>query len=339
MGISKISANATTFAAATTINSDVAQAGANVDPNILGFSVYDDGIFEASNGFISINYANLSGQLPVNPAISLSKEAAGNGASLTLSQLGVSLYDSKYFNVIDGFVSANADSFVTTVSGQTASINVGPPTSANSAVRLADLVKLPADLIITAIGSLDIQMTASNAYDGSVDQSGTPSYMSGASNITLIGNASSLGVNYTVAESTYNESSAGSGVQAVVSLIIDVANACNLSSSMYLTDGVSINPSWKGNFQFNAFSALFKLHEANFWDYPFNNSTYNHETFAYQCDMIPVTTDYTSANYGQYTVHVNVAAAQPYHNANLGARWMGTATKVRNLLASIQTGQ
>jgi hypothetical protein len=48
--------------------------------------------------------------------------------------------------------------------------------------------------------------------------------------------------------------------------------------------------------------------------------------------MIPKSLDYTNANYGKYDVSAVLWAAQAYHSANLGARWMGIATKVRNIV-------
>jgi hypothetical protein len=48
--------------------------------------------------------------------------------------------------------------------------------------------------------------------------------------------------------------------------------------------------------------------------------------------MIPQTNDYTNANYGKYNVSTTLYAAATYHGANLGARWMGIATKIRNIV-------
>ena len=363
MGISKIRANGLTMGPASTVSYSEAQGGSNVNPEQLGFAIFDGSSFTASNGFITLsttgptalafdkaNSANVLAQAAFNKAnaanvfAQASFNQANNRATtitnvdantITTGQLGSAIFDQTYFTAENGFITANQRSFVTVVTGQPLpSVNIGPPTNANSAVRLSDLIALPADLLITAIGSLDIQMTAGNAYTGAVDQAGTPTYISSASNLTLVGNASSLGTNYTVGNSVYN-ASAGTGVQAVIALTIDLAAACNLESSKYESNGTTIRNRWKGNFNFNAFSALFKLYEINFWDYPHFDANKVNQTFAYQCDMIPISTDPENASYGKYRVNVSIFAAQPYHNANIGARWMGTATKVRNLFASL----
>jgi hypothetical protein len=370
MAISKIGANGLSIGPATTISPTQAQQGINVSPDQLGFSIYDSANFTANQGFISVDSKGLANTLNLKAAITVSPTAAQNGANVPGHTLGTSIYNNRYFTTANGFVSitdevvtqntlniATTLSRTTTQNGNTVTrsnlgvgvfddkfftankgfislkddgtmtINVAAPTNANSAARFTDLVSLPADLLITALGSLDIQMTVGNAYSGSVDQAGSPSYISSASNMTLVGNASSLGTNYSVINSSYNLSG-GNSYWGHVTFIIDMSVACGLSGVKFQADGVTINPKWKGNYDFSAFSALFKLNEINFWDYGGRQ-----QTFAYQINLIPVTTDYNSASYGQYSATADVYAAQPYHNANLGARWMGLATKKRNLFA------
>lgn len=320
MAITRIGANGLSLGPATTISTTTAQNGANVNPEQLGFSIYDSKNFTSSNGFISINSSGLANTLNLHAATVASNTVI---PSLVQANLGLSIFDTDYFTTNSGFVSLNPNMKL--------SLNVGAPTGANSAVRFSDLVSLPADLLITALGSLDIQFTSTNQYTSSVDVPGTPSYISNKNNMTLVGNASSLGTNYSVIDSVYQYGNDTDGDHGQVTFTIDMALASNLSSSKFQSDGVTINPEWKGNYSFEAFSALFKLNEINFWDYPGL-----HQTFAYQVNLIPKTTDYTSSNWGKYDVTVDVYAAKTYHNANLGARWMSIATKKRNLFAFIQ---
>ena len=315
-------ANTLNLRSASTISPTVAQNGDAVTKQNLGTAVFDNTYFTANKGYVSItgNVVTQSTlQNSLNIATTLSQTTAQNGNAVTKSNLGLGVFNDKFFTANKGFISLKDDA--------TLAINVAAPTNANSPARFTDLVSLPADLLITALGSLDIQMTVGNAYSGNVDQAGTPSYISSQSNMTLVGNATSLGSNYSVINSSYNLSG-GNSYWGHVTFVIDMSVACGLSGVKYQADGVTINPKWKGNYDFSAFSALFKLNEINFWDYGGRQ-----QTFAYQINLIPVTTDYNSASYGQYSATADVYAAQPYHNANLGARWMGLATKKRNLFA------
>lgn len=374
MALTKITANGLSVGPATTVSVTAAQGGKNVNPNQLGFAIFDSNDFTANQGFISVNISGLANSLNLKAATAVSPATVQNGTNVPKQFLGTSVYDNTYFTSANGFVSItgnvvslstlqNSLNVATTMSEAAAqngnavtktnlgmsvfddkyfaankgfislkdpglTINVAAPTNANSPARFTDLVSLPANLLITALGSLDIQMSVGNAYSGNVDQAGTPSYISSQSNMTLVGNATSLGTNYSVINSSYNLDASAGGVHGQVTFVIDIAVACGLSGVQYQVDGVTINPLWKGNYDFSAFSALFKLNEQNFWDYPGL-----HQTFAYQINLIPVTSDYTSASYGQYYATADVYAAKPYHNANLGARWMGLATKRRNLFA------
>jgi hypothetical protein len=294
----------------------------------------------------------------------------------------------------------------------------GKPETNDSVVRLSDLISVPGDLAITAIGSLDLQMTIANPLASSVDQSGIPNYISDLSDsssigdLTIAGNASTLGTNYTVMRAYYNTQSAGN-TSGSIAMILDISKACALAQLKYkvasegtvgsitgtgpwnavitnidttglgLTVGASIDatsgtgklyagvpssvvitavtstsvsytvtdggspvagvisdictssgtaiaPKWKGNFRINAFSALFKMREINFWDYG-GTANPNNATWEYSVNMTPVTNNPDSSSYGKYTVNSTIYAAQYYHNANLGARWLGTATKFRNI--------
>lgn len=227
----------------------------------------------------------------------------------------------------------------------TALSNIPEPLGANSAVRLSDLVSLPSDLFINVLGSLDIQLTATNALDGSVTQAGAPSYIYNQSNASITGQANTIGQNYSVINSTYN-TTGGGGYRAIITMRIDVANAAGLSNTRYIAGRVqneaNTRPDWKGNYDFQAFSALFKIYEINFWDYPWlsgaspgQSTKGTGATMAFYVNMTPVTTDFTSPYWGHYNIECNVYAVATYHNANIGARWFGLATKKRNLYLNL----
>lgn len=214
-------------------------------------------------------------------------------------------------------------------------------------VKKSELKGIPNDLMVTALGSLDIQFTVGNSFSTWVDQAGTPSYITNlntpgdtSNKASILGNASGAGTNYTVINTAYAGIAVGDttshyNVSGTISMVLDVAQAMGLSNDQYLSGTTTINPAWKGNYNFSAFSALFKLSETNFWDYPATGATtgspgYNAK-FQYAVDMLPVTNDYTSSDYGKYNVSSTVYAAASYHSANLGARWLGIATKIRNV--------
>ena len=300
-------------------------------------------------------------------AISIGPANTTTANIVTKNDLGLAIYDANTFTSTDGWITLQANSASwgpslnlvstsasnTTISGNvvfTQGVEVNTKgTTANSALRLTDIASLGADFLITTIGSLDLQFTTVNSYAGSVDASGTPSYITnftnsqyspplvsgiGTTNQTvapyILGNASSLGTNYTVINTQYGEVRSGfsySHVNGTVTMVIDLATASGLQNNQYLPGTSQINPAWKGNYKFDAFSSLFKIKEYNFYDY-FGAQ----DTFEYSVNMIPKSLDYTNANYGKYDVSAVLWAAQAYHSANLGARWMGIATKVRNIV-------
>jgi hypothetical protein len=310
--LSKITANGLSIGPANTTTANA------VTHNDLGLAIYDSNTFTSANGWIT-----------------LQANSASWGPSLNL-------------------VSTSASN--TTISGnvvftQTLEVNT-KGTTANSALRLTDIASLGSDFLITTIGSLDLQFTTVNANAGSVDASGVPAYISsfsnpqhsnpllsgiGTSNQTvapyILGNASSLGTDYTVINTQYNSvrgdpnPTGYSHVSGTVTMVIDLALASGLSNDQYLPGTSTVNPSWKGNYKFDAFSSLFKIKEYNFWDY-----INAQDTFEYSVNMVPQSLDYTNSNYGKYNVSAVLWAAQAYHSANLGARWMGIATKVRNII-------
>jgi hypothetical protein len=311
LGLSKISANAL-YANASTVTPT-----SDINRDSLGLSIFDSNIFEAANGWITLK-ANSASWAP-----------------------GVNLVSTLSSNVV---ISGNA-----TFAKDIQVLTKG--TTANSALRLGDLSTIGADLLITAIGSLDMQFTVQNIYTGSVDQPGTPNYISnfvnpqtspplnngaGTSQVTapyILGNATSLGVNYTVINTQYGSAEGAIsggyayGTSGTVTMVIDIAKACGLENNKFLPDGVTINPAWKGNYKFDAFSSLFKMKEYYFWDY-----VGGQDTFEYSVNMIPQTNDFENVNYGKYNVSSTLYASASYHSANLGARWMGIATKIRNII-------
>jgi hypothetical protein len=300
-------------------------------------------------------------------AISIGPANTTTANIVTKNDLGLAIYDANTFTSTDGWITLQANSASwgpslnlvstsasnTTISGNvvfTQSVEVNTKgTTANSALRLTDIASLGADFLITTIGSLDLQFTTVNSYAASVDASGTPSYITNFSNAQyspplvsgigttnqtvapyILGNASSLGTDYTVINAQYGAVRSGfsySHVNGTVTMVIDLANASGLQDNQYLPGTSQINPAWKGNYKFDAFSSLFKMKEYNFYDY-FGAQ----DTFEYSVNMIPKSLDYTNANYGKYDVSAVLWAAQAYHSANLGARWMGIATKVRNIV-------
>ena len=300
-------------------------------------------------------------------AISIGPANTTTANIVTKNDLGLAIYDANTFTSTDGWITLQANSASwgpslnlvstsasnTTISGNvvfTQSVEVNTKgTTANSALRLTDIASLGADFLITTIGSLDLQFTTVNSYAGSVDAAGTPSYITNFSNAQyspplvsgigttnqtvapyILGNASSLGTDYTVINAQYGAVRSGfsySHVNGTVTMVIDLANASGLQNNQYLPGTSQINPAWNGNYKFDAFSSLFKIKEYNFYDY-FGAQ----DTFEYSVNMIPKSLDYTNANYGKYDVSAVLWAAQSYHSANLGARWMGIATKVRNIV-------
>lgn len=231
----------------------------------------------------------------------------------------------------------------------------------NGFVQKSQLKDIPNDLLVTATGSLDFQFSIMNTYSGSVTSAGTPSYISNFNNpaynpmltggtvnniitpgygsANILGTAANLGDNYTVINSQYGTLLSGGTVNTsvanapfaykvsgTITMVIDVAQAAGLSDTKFISGTTTINPAWKGNYKFSAFSALFKIRELNFWDY-----TGKQDTFEYSVNMTPITSDYEDVNHGKYFVSATVYASASYHAANLGARWLGIATKLRNI--------
>jgi hypothetical protein len=258
--------------------------------------------------------------------------------------------------------------------------------TANSLASLATYADIPTTLLVTALGSLDIQFSIQNKLTSSVDSSGTPNYISnfvcnyfsgaplntGYSSTTndnynnmgtpqsgppsIIGNASSKGVNYTIINAQYNRDpsnyddsgnlistnnfqtpssrlsytsgSVAVNVMGIITLVIDAAVASGLEDNKYMVDDPTrINPKWRGNFKYTAFSSLFKIREERFW-----NRAYNHNNFAQEIQMVAVTADQDSANYGKFNVTIKAESSSSEFAKNLGFRWLVSIVKNRNFI-------
>ena len=173
---------------------------------------------------------------------------------------------------------------------------------------------------LSVMGSIDIYITGHYENPPSPTNTSIPSYISNI-NITNVhtshfkgtsvgikGTNKNLGVNYMLIKASYNASQGGT---ATVKFTIDVAEAAGISDQ-------------RNNYDFQAFSALFKIKERNFWDYTGGNKTWQ-----YFVNMVPVTTDKNSPNWGKYNIECQVSAYKDYHNAIIGARWFATMNKFR----------
>jgi len=256
--------------------------------------------------------------------------------------------------------------------------------TANSVAPVQAYLDIPTTLLVTAMGSLDVQFSIQNKLTSAVDSSGTPNYISnfvcnyfsgaplntGYSSTTnddyntlgtpqsgppsIIGNASSRGVNYTIINAQYNRDpsnydnsgnllssnskypapigrltyvtgSVAVNVMSIITLVIDAAKASGLEDTKYI--GTYINPKWRGNFKYSAFSSLFKVREERFWD-----RRYEHNNFAQEIEMTAVTTDPDSANYGKFNVTIKAESPRSDFAKNLGFRWLVSIVKYRNFI-------
>lgn len=257
----------------------------------------------------------------------------------------------------------------------------------NSPATIQQYLDIPKDLLITTTGSLDLQFSIQSGYTANVDSFGTPDYILSFSNPQytpalnvgfksvdlfttndigtpqntapfIVGNASSLGTNYTIINAQFGElnqnmislipgysgmpnaglitppspltGNAARYVTGTVTLTLDAAKAAGLENNKF--NGSKLNKKWRGNYRYTAFSALFKIREERFWDnatYP--NTLYN-DTMQYAVNMIPVTNDPDSADYGKFTISVVVSSTASYNSANVGCRWLVSISKFRNFV-------
>lgn len=258
--------------------------------------------------------------------------------------------------------------------------------TANSIAPVQAYLDIPTTLLVTTLGSLDIQFSIQNKLTSAVDSSGTPNYISnfvcnyfsgaplntGYSSTTpddynnmgtpqsgppaIIGNASTKGVNYTIINAQYNRDpsnyddsgnlissnnfqtptsrlsytsgSVAVNVMGIITMVIDAAVAAGLEDNKYMvSDPTRINPKWRGNFKYTAFSSLFKIREERFW-----NRAYQHNNFAQEIQMTAVTTDPDSSDYGKFNVTIKAESSSSAHARNLGFRWLVSIVKNRNFI-------
>jgi hypothetical protein len=255
--------------------------------------------------------------------------------------------------------------------------------TANSIAPVQAYLDIPTTLLVTTMGSLDVQFSIQNRFTSAVDSSGTPNYISnfvcnyfsgaplntGYSSTTndnyntlgtpqsgppsIIGNASTKGVNYTVINAQYNRDpsnyddsgnlissnnfhspsgrltytsgSVAVNVMGIITMVIDAAVASGLEDTKYI--GSYINPKWRGNFRYTAFSSLFKIREERFWDRAYQNNN-----FAQEIQMTAVTTDPDSVNYGKFNVTIKAESPRSDFAKNLGFRWLVSIVKYRNFI-------
>lgn len=264
-------------------------------------------------------------------------------------------------------------------------VMVGKQENENSLARLQQFLDIPETLLVTTVGSFDVQFSIQNRYTSYVDEPGTPNYIISFSNDPytpqlnvgyqstnlddyntvgtaqntspyIIGNATSLGGNYTVINAqfnellnavtpnldsytdsnpgiTYNGTLGGNTalyVRGTVTMVFDAAVAAGLEDNEF--NGDKVNPKWRGNYRYSAFSALFKVREERFWNVTGKTTTKARSLFNYEINMAPITSDADSSDYGKYTVTIKVASPASYNSANIGLRWLVTVNKFRNFV-------
>jgi hypothetical protein len=256
---------------------------------------------------------------------------------------------------------------------------------------------IPVMVLLSTMGSLDIQFSIQNSYTANVDSVGTPNYILSFTNPTftpqlnvgyqstsittttrlgtpqttgpkIVGNASSLGTNYTVINAQYGDLVSGelgllvgytpgqpvnpglyyvgspynplSGgpvaycVRGTVTMVIDAAKSAGLSDNKFVGSSSRINKTWRGNYKYTAFSAIFKIREERFWNVysGYNPGGQYNDRMEYAVNMIPVTLNADSADYGKFTVEVIASSPASLNSLNLGCRWLVSINKFRNFV-------
>jgi hypothetical protein len=113
-------------------------------------------------------------------------------------------------------------------------------------------------------------------------------------------------------------------------MVFDAAVASELEDNEY--NGDKINPKWRGNYNYSAFSALFKVREERFWNVVGAGTTRGRSLFNYEIQMNPITSNPDNVDYGKYTVTIKVASPASYNSANIGLRWLVSVNKFRNFV-------
>lgn len=193
-------------------------------------------------------------------------------------------------------------------------LELPPPSTKEVIIRTIEKIGL------SVMGSIDIYLTGFYEDPPAVTSAGIPSYISNVSmtdvqtshfrgtSVGIKGTNENLGPNYLLVKGSYNADVKGT---SSLSFILDIAKVAGVEGQ-------------RSNYKYEAFSALFKVKERNFWDY-----TQGSVTWEYFVNMVPLTNDPDSANYGKYRISCEIRAYKDYHNANLGARWFATLNKFR----------
>jgi len=351
----QIKANGVSIASTTT----KANSEGIVRHTDLGFLALNDSINYSDEGYVSLNSA----------------ESWANDYSLWSTTLDTVLPETIVF---EGELKLNPNE----LSGE------------NSLATVQQYLDIPKDLLVTTMGSLDLQFSIQNDLRTSVDSFGMPNYILSFSNPQftpalnvgfksvdlfttnnigtpqntaphIIGNASSLGTNYTVINAQFgalnnnelgllpgyddNEYSnlglitppapltgnAARCVRGTVTMVLDAAKSADLEDNKF--NGTKLNKKWRGNYRYSAFSALFKIREERFWDVYGGGEisgtlTRYNDRMEYDVNMIPVTNDPDSVDYGKFTITVVVSSPASHSSANIGCRWLVSISKFRNFV-------
>jgi hypothetical protein len=328
------------------------------------------------------------------------------------TDLGLSAHNETISAAADGFITLNsAESWAPSYNLWTTTLDTVLPNTVifakqvivdpnkleggeNSPATVQQYLDIPKDLLVTTMGSLDLQFSIQNSLSSLVDSPGAPNYIlsftnpqySPALNVGfkstslatvndigtpqntapfIVGNASSLGTNYTIINAQFgalNENELGllpgyddniysnlglitppsplTGnaarcVRGTVTLQLDAAKSAGLEDNKF--NGLKLNKKWRGNYRYSAFSALFKVREERFWDVYGGGEisgtlTRYNDRMQYEVNMVPVTNNPDSADYGKFTVTVVVSSPASYNSANIGCRWLVYISKFRNFV-------
>jgi len=193
-------------------------------------------------------------------------------------------------------------------------LELPPPSTKEIIIKTIDRIGL------SVMGSIDIYLTGYYEDPPSVTQAGVPDYISNVNltnthtshfsgtSVGIKGINENLGVNYLLVKGSYNTDVKGT---SNLSFVIDIAKVAGVEAQ-------------RGNYKYEAFSALFKVREHNFWDYTGGNVTWE-----YFVNMTPLTNDSSNPDYGKFRIDCQIKAYKDYHNANLGARWFATLNKIK----------
>ena len=191
-------------------------------------------------------------------------------------------------------------------------LNVPPPSTKEIIIKAIDKIAL------SVMGSIDIYFTGYKEDAPNPTTSSRPSWITNLDYTNkntrhfkgkkqgFVGMNKNMGVNYAIFKGSYNADVGGTGH---IKFVLDVAKAAGVAST-------------RQNYKYEAFSALFKIKERNFWDY-----TGGQHTWQYFVNMTPVTNDPKSSDYGKFKIYCELSAYKDYHNAIIGARWFSTLNK------------